>query len=290
PAPAALGFDDAQPSALPSPVITAPAVVVAPLGSPEAPSPVVGESPASSPDATLAPSASTPTGDTTPAPAALGFDDAQPSALPPPITAAPVVVVAPFGSPEAPVPTPSDGGDEDDCTPCPGPAPSPAPIASTAETPAPAAGFTPFGTGGTVSPTAKETVTVEEDVTYSPAPHVSAAYGTGTPAEADFAGLSTPAPVNPAAPAADAGVDVEIDVDTGADGDGTNVDTTSDCAACSNLSEVQMLALAAYPGGAKRVVCDPDCLDGVDVLDCDYFGLGQICRGCGDCDGCEACP
>lgn len=20
------------------------------------------------------------------------------------------------------------------------------------------------------------------------------------------------------------------------------------------------------------------------------FGLGQICRGCGDCDGCEACP
>ena len=30
-----------------------------------------------------------------------------------------------------------------------------------------------------------------------------------------------------------------------------------------------MLALAAYPGGAKRVVCDPDCLDGVDILDCD---------------------
>lgn len=57
--------------------------------------------------------------------------------------------------------------------------------------------------------------------------------------------------------------------DSGAIGDGTDADTTSDCAACSNLSEVQMLALAAYPGGAKRVVCDPDCLDGVDVLDCD---------------------
>ncbi|CAM9201056.1 unnamed protein product, partial [Ectocarpus sp. 13 AM-2016] len=181
-------------------------------------------------------------------------------------------------------------GDCTNCTPCPGPAPSPAPIASTAETPAPVAGLTPFVTRATVSPTATETVAVEEDVTYAPAPHASAAYGTGTPAETDFADLSTPAPVDPVAPTADAGVDVEIDVDTDADGDGDDADTTSDCAACSNLSEVQMLALAAYPGGAKRVVCDPDCLEGVDVLDCDYFGLGQICRGCGVCDGCEACP
>lgn len=70
-----------------------------------------------------------------------------------------------------------------------------------------------------MSPTAKETVAVEEDVTYAPAPHVSAAYGSGTPGETDFADLSTPAPVDPVAPAADAGVDVEVDVvDTDADG------------------------------------------------------------------------
>ncbi|CAM9936328.1 unnamed protein product [Ectocarpus sp. 4 AP-2014] len=104
PGPVAIGFDDAQPSAPSSLVTAAPAVVVAPFGSPDTPAPALGESPASSPEATPTTSVSTPTGDATPGPVAIGFDDFQPSAPSSLVTAAPAGVVAPFGSPDTPAP------------------------------------------------------------------------------------------------------------------------------------------------------------------------------------------
>ncbi|CAM9864758.1 unnamed protein product, partial [Ectocarpus sp. 12 AP-2014] len=104
PAPAAIGFDDSQPSALPSLITTTPTRVVAPFGSPDTPAPALGESPASSPEATPTTSVFIPTIETTPAPVAIGFDDPQPSAPLSFVTAAPAVVVAPFGSPDVPAP------------------------------------------------------------------------------------------------------------------------------------------------------------------------------------------
>ncbi|CAN0354554.1 unnamed protein product, partial [Ectocarpus sp. 13 AM-2016] len=89
----------------------------------ETPAPALGESPASSPEATPGPVAST--GDTTPGPVAIGFDGSQPSALPSPITTAPAVVVAPFGSPDPPAPALGE-------SPASSPETTPGPVASTA--------------------------------------------------------------------------------------------------------------------------------------------------------------
>lgn len=64
-----------------------------------------------------------------------------------------------------------------------------------------------------------------------------------------------------------------------------------DCAACSNISDAQAEALADHDNGGKTIVCDPTCLEvGGDPSHCNYFGLGQICRGCGDCSDCTPCP
>ncbi|CAM9652063.1 unnamed protein product, partial [Laminaria digitata] len=64
-----------------------------------------------------------------------------------------------------------------------------------------------------------------------------------------------------------------------------------DCSPCTDLSATQVEVLATYDNGGKQVVCDPTCLDGVsDPKHCNYFGLGQICRGCGDCSTCTPCP
>ncbi|CAN0533864.1 unnamed protein product, partial [Ectocarpus sp. 12 AP-2014] len=62
---------------------------------------------------------------------------------------------------------------------------------------------------------------------------------------------------------------------------------------CSNLSSADAEALITDTHGVKRIVCDATCLvDGADNTHCNYFGLGQICRGCGECDNdyCQPCP
>ncbi|CAN0044836.1 unnamed protein product, partial [Ectocarpus fasciculatus] len=64
--------------------------------------------------------------------------------------------------------------------------------------------------------------------------------------------------------------------------------TDSEIAMCADLSPAQEEALAMYDGGGKIIVCDPTCISGPDH--CNYFGLGQLCRGCGSCSDCTPCP
>ncbi|CAM9210628.1 unnamed protein product [Ectocarpus sp. 12 AP-2014] len=79
------------------------------------------------------------------------------------------------------------------------------------------------------------------------------------------------------------------------EGEGGGGDTTSESctdaeiAMCADISPAQEEALAMYDGGGKVIVCDPTCLGG-DISHCNYFGLGQLCRGCGSCSECVPCP
>ncbi|CAB1115837.1 unnamed protein product [Ectocarpus sp. CCAP 1310/34] len=79
------------------------------------------------------------------------------------------------------------------------------------------------------------------------------------------------------------------------EGEGGGGDTTSgsctdaEIAMCADISPAQEEALAMYDGGGKVIVCDPTCLGG-DISHCNYFGLGQLCRGCGSCSECVPCP
>ncbi|CAN0326318.1 unnamed protein product [Pylaiella littoralis] len=79
-------------------------------------------------------------------------------------------------------------------------------------------------------------------------------------------------------------------------GGGGGQSISSDCTAdeiakCGDISQEQEEALAQYDNGGKIIVCDPTCSeDGVDPIHCNYFGLGQNCRGCGSCSDCTPCP
>ncbi|CAM9135646.1 unnamed protein product [Ectocarpus sp. 6 AP-2014] len=84
--------------------------------------------------------------------------------------------------------------------------------------------------------------------------------------------------------------------ETGAGGGegGGGDDTSGSCteaeiAMCADISPAQEEALTMYAGGEKVIVCDPTCL-GEDISHCNYFGLGQLCRGCGSCSDCVPCP
>eukprot|EP00903_Cladosiphon_okamuranus_P020353 g18673.t1 len=67
--------------------------------------------------------------------------------------------------------------------------------------------------------------------------------------------------------------------------------TAEEIAMCADISPAQEEALAMYDNGGKIIVCDPTCTDGYsDPSHCDYFGLGQKCRGCGSCSSCVPCP
>lgn len=69
--------------------------------------------------------------------------------------------------------------------------------------------------------------------------------------------------------------------DDDADDDDTDDDDTDPyfdaaCAACSELTEAQVEALAAYPDGGKQIFCDATCVGGDDVLHCNCEWLVRV--------------
>ena len=51
--------------------------------------------------------------------------------------------------------------------------------------------------------------------------------------------------------------------DSAADGDGRDTADAYDCSRCADISAAQMVALASYDNGGKKIVCDPTCMDSV---------------------------
>ncbi|CAM9939555.1 unnamed protein product [Scytosiphon promiscuus] len=96
----------------------------------------------------------------------------------------------------------------------------------------------------------------------TPAPSMVIPAPTGAPFDM-FPATPVPAAATPAATEAPATAEV------------------SDCECVNSLSEEEMAVLARR---SKNMVCDPTCSDGTDliwdVLNCDYFALGQNCRAC----------
>ena len=87
--------------------------------------------------------------------------------------------------------------------------------------------------------------------------------------------------------------DASDDEDNGGDSadDEDNDGDERDCTPCENLTDEQKDTLASEYEPAKEIVCDYDCLDGSeDLTHCNYFGIKQVCRGCGTCDDCTPCP
>eukprot|EP00752_Nemacystus_decipiens_P017851 g16007.t1 len=164
-----------------------------------------------------------------------------------------------------------------DCTPCPATAvPTPAPTAAPTQEP------TPEPTPG---PTPEPT---PEPVTPEP---------TSPPVAADAPVASVEGDETAPSVAGDEAttsstVDDEDEAPASAADEGASLDGDDDpCAACSNITEAQAEALASYDNGGKTIVCDVACVEpGGDTSHCNYFGLGQICRGCGDCSDCTPCP
>ncbi|CAB1118868.1 unnamed protein product [Ectocarpus sp. CCAP 1310/34] len=214
-------------------------------------------------------------------------------------------------------------GDCSSCEPCPGTTPAPETTSSPTmipdlgfdlTTPSPVTPETPAPSVKAVkrTPSPETPATAPPTIAETPAPKATTPSPTMEP-DLGF-DLTTPSPVTPETPAPSAkpvkqtpspetpettpptvAETTEPEVPTpsptmmplGADG---AVDD-DECSVCSNLTEAQMESLAAYPDGGKQVICDPRCVDGnSDITHCNYFGLGQICRGCGDCDDCTPCP
>lgn len=66
----------------------------------------------------------------------------------------------------------------------------------------------------------------------------------------------------------------------------SSIEFDNECAKCQgNLTDANIAALAERLSG---VLCDASCFMG-DTLYCNIFGLGQICRLCGSCEGCKPC-
>ncbi|CAM9934883.1 unnamed protein product [Ectocarpus sp. 6 AP-2014] len=158
-------------------------------------------------------------------------------------------------------------GDCSLCEPCPGT--TPAPETTSSPTMVPDLGFDDLFTPSPVTP--ETPAPSAKPVKHTPSPET---LETAPPTVAETPEPEVPTPSPTMMPL---GADGAVDDD--------------ECSVCSNLTEAQMESLAAYPDGGKQIICDPRCVDGSsDITHCNYFGLGQICRGCGDCDDCTPCP
>ncbi|CAM9211322.1 unnamed protein product [Ectocarpus sp. 12 AP-2014] len=249
----------------------------------------------------------------TPSPAPLGFDDlSTPSPFTPetpapvkstpspetPETAPPTVAETPAPKATTPSPTVVPETTSDPSTPSPVTPETPAPSVKavkrtpspeTPETAPPTIAETPAPKATTLSPTMESDLGF--DIT-TPSPVTPE-----TPAPSAKPVKYTPSPETPETAPPTVAETTESEVPSPSPtmmplgADGAVDDADDECSVCSNLTDEQVADLASYDNGGKQVVCDPTCLDGVtDPLHCNYFGLGQICRGCGDCSSCEPCP